>query len=147
MAEDNDHIIGFGPFRMPLVSLSLALMLGGIVVPTFLYSTQLREPTPAKLLVAICISLFSGVVFLWILDATAILRFRAEWIGKSVYGAAIVSVLGTSVAVYKNAFSERQYQYEGEWHIIIKPLNMQTESLIADHKIVLIYSQSADTYW
>src|SRR5438046_1468148 len=87
--------------RIP--GLALQIMLVGILFPTAIYAFNLRNPTPAQLLVAICMSLFSAVIFLWILDATSVLRFRSEWVSRSVYGAAIVSVLGTSVAVYQDA--------------------------------------------
>ena len=94
-------------------------MLAGILIPSVVYSLNLKDPTPAELLIAICIALFSSVLFLWILDATSVLRFRSEWIGKSIYGAAIASIIGTSVAVYSDAFSERKYPYEGRWEISI----------------------------
>src|ERR1022692_5321363 len=98
---------------LKISEMALLLMLFGILVPAAFYAFKLRDPTPPQLLVAICISLFSSVVFLWILDSTSILRFRSEWVSRSVYGAAIVSVLGTSVAVYKDAFAAKAYPYEG----------------------------------
>src|SRR5437763_1364461 len=101
--------------------IALTLMLLGILMPTAFYSIKLAQssPTPADLLVAVCIALFSSVLFLWIMDATGILPFKAAWISKSVYGAAIVSVLGTSVGVYKDYFNARKYPYEGAWQIML----------------------------
>ena len=84
--------------------MALLLMLAGILLPTALYSFRLQSPSAPELLVAVSVALFASVLFLWILDATDIMPFRAPWISKSVYGAAIVSILGTSVAVYKDYF-------------------------------------------
>ncbi len=94
-------------------------MLLGILVPAAFYSFNLRNPTPAQLLVAICISLFSGVVFLWILDATDIMRFRSEWVASSVYGAAIASCSWHQRRVYRDAFDSRKYPYEGAWDVVM----------------------------
>src|SRR5436309_1899649 len=95
--------IKFAGQKVTITTIAFFLMLGGILLPTAKYAFALREPTPAQLLVAVCMAMFSAVLFLWILDATEILPFRAAWVSKSVYGAAIVSVLGTSVAVYRDA--------------------------------------------
>ena len=85
------------------------------------------------------------VVFLWILDATSILRFRAEWISRSVYGAAIVSVLGTSVGVYQDAFNEQKYPFEGRWEVKVRKAEQTT--FVANHTVVLAYSRTAKVYW
>jgi len=87
--------------RQKVPELAFTLMIAGILVPTAMYSFRLTSPSPAELLVAVSIALFASVLFLWIMDATGILPFRAAWISKAVYGAAITSILGTSVAVYK----------------------------------------------
>jgi len=127
--------------------LALTMMLMGILAPTAFYSFRLAQssPSPADLLVAVSVALFSGVLFLWIMDATGILPFRAAWISKSVYGAAIVSILGTSVAVYSNYFNARKYPYEGPWSVILTSAtdpNRPTE-----FRTVLTYSQDASKYW
>jgi hypothetical protein len=96
-----------------LSGIALLLMLASVLLPSAYYSYHLKDPTASQLLIAICIGLFSSLLFLWIMDAVSILRFRAEWVSKSVYGAAIVSILGTSVGVYQQAFSENKYPYEG----------------------------------
>jgi hypothetical protein len=96
------------------------------------------------LLVAICIALFSSIVFLWILDAVSILRFRSEWVSKSIYGAAIASVLGTSVAVYKDAFTTRKYSYEGGWQLQIIP---QVQAPDISLPVLLMFSEQSDVYW
>src|SRR5262245_15629818 len=120
---------------------AFSLMLAGILMPTALYSFRLAQasPTPADLLVAVCIALFSGVLFLWIMDATNILQFRAAWISKSVYSAAIVSVLGTSVGVYKDYFNVRKYPYEGAWQVTLT----STENSMhpTEFPVVLAYSE------
>jgi hypothetical protein len=90
-------------------------------------------------------ALFSAVLFLWILDATSILPFRSPWVSRSVYGAAIVSVLGTSVAVYRDAFASSKYPYEGLWEVTISESGQTTP--ISQHRLLLGYSTSAETYW
>jgi hypothetical protein len=125
-------------------SLALTLMLAGVVLPSVFYSYRLIDPTPSELLVAICIALFSSIVFLWILDAVSILRFRSEWVSRSIYGAAIASVLGTSVAVYKDAFTTRKYSYEGGWQLQITP---QTQAADVSLPILLMFSEQSDVYW
>jgi hypothetical protein len=137
------HRIRFGGFEFSIPTIAFGLKLIGILLPTAKFSLDLKEPSPPQLLIAICIALFSAVVFLWILDATSLLRFRAEWVGKSIYGAAIASVLGTSVAVYKDAFSERKYPYEGRWEVQIR----KDGQLIANNQLIMMYSDSAETYW
>lgn len=134
--------IGFQQFELP--SLALFLMLVGVVLPSALYSYRLTDPTPPELLVAICVALFSSVVFLWILDAISILRFRSEWVSKSIYGAAIASVLGTSVAVYKDAFASRKFPYEGAWQLQIEPKSPIPSALLS---ILISHSEQSDTYW
>ena len=125
-------------------TLALGLMLVGVLLPSAMYSFRLHDPTPAELLIAICIGLFSSVVFLWILDAISILRFRAEWVSKSIYGAAIVSVLGTSVAVYKDAFATRKYPYEGLWELQITSWHQMADLSLP---IVFTYSEGSGAYW
>lgn len=95
--------------RKKVTEMALLLMLVGILLPAASYSVRLTHPTPSDLLVAISVALFSSVLFLWILDATSLLTFRAAWMSKAIYGAAIVSVLGTSVGVYKDYFQGSKY--------------------------------------
>ena len=142
----DNPLIQVGGKEYSLATLALFLMLIGVLLPSVIYSIKLKDPTPAQLLVAICIALFSSVIFLWILDATSILRFRAEWVSKTIYGAAIASILGTSVAVYQDAFSERKYPYEGRWEMTIQDPN-DTQGYLARNSLVLSYSESAGTYW
>jgi hypothetical protein len=120
-------------------------MLASVLLPAAYYSYHLRDPTPSQLLVAICIGLFSSVVFWWILDAVSVLRFRSEWVSKSVYGAAIVSILGTSAGVYKDALSGNKYPFEGAWHLSIS--DPKDDSQQADLSLALAYSEQAETYW
>jgi hypothetical protein len=138
-------IPGLGKRGLRISEMALLLMLAGILFPAATYSYKLHDPTPAQLLVAICITLFSGVVFLWILDATSVIRFRSEWVSRSIYGAAIVSVLGTSVAVYKDAFGARPYPYEGRWQLVV--LQPPANKILANHNLLLIFSESAGEYW
>lgn len=139
------YIVRIAGQELSLPNVSLLLMLTAIVIPAAIYSINLRDPSPAQLLIAICIALFSSVVFLWILDATSILRFHSPWVSKSVYGAAIVSVLGTSVAVYQDAFAARKYPYEGGWQLTV--LREKDEKFLADNTVSLVYSESAGFYW
>jgi len=129
--------------RIP--GLALQIMLLGILIPTALYAFNLRNPAPEQLLVAVCMSLFSAVVFLWILDSTSILRFRSEWVSRSVYGAAIASVLGTSAVVYRDAIVARKYPLEGAWELTITGAAAPT--VLADVRLVLAYSDVASAYW
>jgi len=141
MSEQSD-LIG-NVKRIP--GMALQIMLLGILIPTAFYAFKLRDPTPAQLLVAICMSLFSAVVFLWILDAVSILRFRSAWVSRSVYGAAIASVLGTSVAVYQDSFAASKYPFQGAWEITI--LDAATSAVVADRRLALAYSDSSASYW
>jgi hypothetical protein len=125
--------------------LTLMAVVIAVLMPAANYSIRLNDPTPSQLLVAICIGVFSSVVCLWILDSVGIQRFRSEWVAKSVWAAAIVSVLGTGVGVFQGAFAERKYPYEGAWAIrVYSPTN---KTLIAEHQAVMIYSQSSEAYW
>lgn len=137
------HRIRFGKNEFSIPTIAFGLMLVGILIPTAKYSFSLTDPSPSELLIATCMALFSGVVFLWILDSTSLLRFRSEWVSKSIYGAAISSVLGTSVAVYQEAFTDRKYPYEGRWEIQIE----YDIKLIASKSLILMYSSVSESYW
>ena len=138
-------LVKIGSTQYSLPNIALLLMLAGVLIPSVIYSINLKNPTPAELLVAICIALFSSVLFLWIMDATSILRFRSEWVSKSIYGAAIASIIGTSVAVYSDVFAERKYPYEGRWEITISLTD--TQPSVLKHSAVIVFSKSAETYW
>lgn len=128
-----------------IASLALLLMLAGILLPTAKFAFGLNEPTPAQLLVGVCMAMFSAVLFLWILDSTSILPFRSAWVSRSVYGAAIVSILGTSVAVYRDAFAESKYPYDGQWQITVWQTGQAAP--VAQHRLLLSYSKPAEVYW
>jgi hypothetical protein len=132
--------------KVTITTIALFLMIGGVLLPTAKYAFDLREPTPAQLLVAVCMAMFSAVLFLWILDSTSILRFRSVWVGRSVYGAAIVSILGTSVAVYRDSFAESKYPYEGLWEMTLWQA-IDSGETTSKHRVLLSYSSSAETYW
>jgi len=129
----------------PIAAIALVLMLAGILLPTATYSFRLTDPTPTDLLVAVCLALFSAVVYLWILDATSLLRFRSAWVSRSVYGAAIVSVLGTSVAVYKDYFEAPPHPYEGAWELQIA--TGDGGAYLLDEELVLTFSEAGGYYW
>jgi hypothetical protein len=132
-----------GFFTRNLAVFALVLMLASVLLPSAYYSYHLKDPTPSQLLVAISIGVFSSVVFLWILDSVAILQFKSPWVSRSVYGVAVASILGTSVGVYKDAFSDLKYPYEGRWEVSV--ISKDGEVV---HKIVaLAYSDRSDTYW
>ena len=109
MAGTDKQIEGIG---RQLPRLTLMAVVIAVLMPAANYSLRLSDPTPSQLLVAISIGVFSSVVCLWLLDAVSILRFRSEWVSRSVWGAAIVSILGTGVGVFQGAFAERKYPYE-----------------------------------
>jgi hypothetical protein len=90
-------------------------------------------------------AMFSAVLFLWILDATSILRFRSEWVSRSVYGAAIASILGTSVGVYRDAFADSKYPYDGLWDVTI--IQTGQTSPLTQHRFLMGYSRRGETYW
>jgi hypothetical protein len=142
---DNRLIREIAGARKKVPEVALILMLVGILLPTALYSFRLTAPTAAELLVAISIALFASVLFLWIMDATGILIFRAAWMSKAVYGAAIVSILGTSVAVYKDYFSTHKYPYEGAWQATLT--SNDDPSHRVEFSLLLSYSEPAATYW
>lgn len=120
--SEKEMLVKVGSTKYSLPNVALLLMMVAIILPAVNYSLWLKNPTPSELLVAICIALFSSVVFLWILDVTGVLPFKSGWVSKSVYGAAIASVLGTSVAVYSEYFSQRKHPYEGKWELTIQEL-------------------------
>jgi hypothetical protein len=141
----SDPAISFAGFELRLSSWAILLMLIAILVPAIVYNFHLRDPTPAQLLVGICIAIFSSTICLWILDAISMMRFRSPWVSHSVWVTAIASILGTSVGVYQGAFAERKHPYEGAWNFTA--LAKDSDSPIAENVIVIIHSESADTYW
>ena len=128
-----------------LAGIALLLMLASVLLPSAYYSYHLKDPSASQLLVAICIGLFSSLLFLWIMDAVSILRFRAEWVSKSVYGAAIASILGTSVGVYQQAFSENKYPYEGRWNLTL--IDSEQSIRLIDLDLSVSYSERSGSYW
>ena len=142
--EDNGWSIKVGNFKATIPSLALVMMIGGILFPAVYYSANLRDPTPASLLVAICVSVFASVIYLWILDVTNILTFRHQWISKSIYGAAIASILGSSVAVYKDFFDSEKYPLRGKWQVSV--INSRNKSL-SQNELLIGYSENSDVYY
>jgi hypothetical protein len=142
MAEIAKQIEGLG-HQIPRLTLMAVIV--AVLMPAANYSFRLSDPTPSQLLVAICIGVFSSVVCLWLLDAVSILRFRSEWVSRSVWGAAIVAILGTGVGVFQGAFAERKYPYEGQW--MIRVHSPSEDVFIAERQAVLIYSQPTESYW
>jgi hypothetical protein len=138
-----DRIVKVGNQEIALGGFALLLMLAAIIVPPVMYSVNLRNPTPAELLVAISIGMFASTLYLWVLDATNTLPFRSAWVSRGVYSAAIVSILGTSVGVYKDAFVP-PYPYQGEWLLSIRE---NGETLAAQRPVALSFSRQTGTYW
>ncbi len=134
-----------GRTREKIPEIALMLMLVGILAPTALYSYRLQSPSPAELLVAVSVALFAAVLFLWILDATDIMPFRAPWISKAVYGAAITSILGTSVAVYKDYFYADKYPFAGMWEVTLT--NTADHTHPKEFPLLLSFSEAGDRYW
>ena len=141
----SDRVIRVWGQEVALGSFALLLMLIAILLPTVMYSLNLREPTPAELLVAISIGMFASVLYLWVLDATSTIPFRSVWISRGVWGAAIVSILGTSVGVYKDAFAQHPFPFQGEWLLTVQDAAGKT--LVAQRPVALVYSQTTGVYW
>lgn len=56
-----------------------------------------------------------------------------------------MSVLGTSVGVYKDFFAERKHPFEGEWVLTI--MEEKKSEPLAQHSLILMYSKSSGFYW
>jgi hypothetical protein len=65
-------------------------------------------------------------------------------VSRSVYGAAIVSILGTSAGIYKESFTGNKYPYEGSWNLAT--IERDGHPLV-DTSIAMAYSEQAETYW
>lgn len=119
---------------------ALIIMLAIILIPPLFYAAKLLTSTTAanEIIVSISISVFASVVYLWILDVTNVLSFRSIWVSRSVYGAVIVSILGTSTAVYKGYFVEDKYPFRGAWEVTYR--NQVYNASIS-------FSKNSDTYW
>lgn len=122
----------------------VTLIVFAVLFPAMRYSVGLSAPQPAELIVAICIAVFSSLLCLWLLDVTGVFPFRSVWVSRAVYGAAVLSILGTSAGVYQGAFSDRKYPLEGDWTVRVAD---QSGKVLAKRTVVLIHSERADTYW
>jgi hypothetical protein len=142
MADVTNQVERLGR-QLPRITLMAVVV--AVLMPAVNYSIHLSDPTPAQLLVAICIGVFSSVICLWILDAVSVFKFRSEWVARSVWTAAIVSILGTGVGVFQGAFADRKYPYEGPW--VVRVYSAVDKSFIAERQAVLIFSQSTESYW
>ena len=140
----SERVIHWAGHSIPLGSLALLLMLVAILSPSVFYSWNLKDQSPPRLLIAICIGMFASVLYLWVLDTTNTVRFRSAWVSRSVYGAAIVSILGTSVGVYKDAFDDWTATAAGEWKVTLK---VDSKSLASGRSVVLVHSKSTNVYW
>src|SRR5260370_39198968 len=76
--------IKFGKIQATIPHAALVLMLTGIMAPPVFYAIRLTSPTPTQLITSICISLFASVLYLWILDATAVFRFRSGLVDRFI---------------------------------------------------------------
>jgi hypothetical protein len=132
-------------FGRQIPQLALMAVVLAVLMPAAKYSIGLHDPTPAQLLVAICIGVFSSTVCLWILDSVSIVKFRTEWVARSIWGAAIVSILGTGVGVFQGAFTERKYPYEGPWSVQV--YSPASKAFVVERQAVMIYSESSGSYW
>ncbi|MGH9427298.1 MAG: hypothetical protein ACRD2L_13465, partial [Terriglobia bacterium] len=109
------------------------------------YAWKAQNPTPSQVLLSISISVFAFVLSLWMLDAVSILRMRSAAVSRSVYGLAVASILTTSVGVYKGAFEDRKYPFEGLWEISVRSNN--DNSVLAEQSVLLMHSESGGAYW
>lgn len=147
MENENKNLekIKIGTQSLTLPTIAIVAMLGAVLLPSVVYSINLNEPTPSELLIAICIGVFSSVLSLWILNITSIINFKEKWLSKSIWTTVIVSILGSSVGVYKESFSERTYKLEGRWELSI--WNNNGEQLVLDKDLILLYSKNSEVYW
>jgi hypothetical protein len=141
-----ERVISILGQKIGLAGFALLLMLVAIVLPTVMYSWSLQQPTPAELLIAVCIGMFASVLYLWILDASSTINFRSKWISTGVYGAAIVSIMGTSVGVYAEAFGQQPFPFQGEWLLTVQD-SAAEKTLISQRSTVLAYSETTGVYW
>ena len=125
--------------------LALTAVVVAVLLPAAKYSMNLQDPTPTQLLVAVCIGVFSSVLCLWLLDAVSMVQFRSSAVSKSIYAAAIISILGTGAGVFQGAFAGRKWPYEGAWTLRVR--SNSDDTYVVDHRVVLIHSESADVYW
>ncbi|MBB4373469.1 hypothetical protein GGD63_006292 [Bradyrhizobium sp. cir1] len=149
MSIDEHHHDGAKVTDRPVAALILALSLAaGILLPSIVYAVVLRPSNPADVLVASSICLFSAIVYLWTLHATSIVPFRDPWMSKSIFGAAIVAILGTCTAAVATQLSASPHPREGTWEIRLRRVdpNTQNRSCVWDGKIILAYSSSRSSY-
>lgn len=142
MATSTDPMARLG---RQIPQLTLMFVVIAVLAPAVNYSIRLNNPTPPQLLVAICIGVFSSVVCLWLLDAVSLLRFRSDWVARSVWAAAIASILGTGVGVFGGAFAERRYPFEGPW--FVRVYSATDKMFIAEPQAVLTYREPTESYW
>jgi hypothetical protein len=135
--------IGSGK-RYDVRSVVVTLIVAAVLLPAARFSFGLSAPQPSELIVAICIAVFSSLLCLWLLDVTGVFPFRSVWVSRSVYGAAVVAILGTTVGVYQGAFSDRKHPLEGAWELQVS----DKDGVATAHRnVVLIHSESAADYW
>ena len=142
MASFGEQIADIGKQIPGLVLLAIVV---AVLLPAAKYSSNLTDPTPSQLLVAISIGVFSSTLCLWLMDAVGVLAFRSEWVSRGVWGAAVVSILSTGVGVFQGALAERKYQLEGKWEARV--ISKESDIYLTEVPLVLSYSTSADTYW
>lgn len=133
---------GKSPFSLPQAA--LVVMLVSIMLPPVNYAIRQKEATPTQLITSICISLFASVLFLWILDATGIAKFRSAWISRSVYSVAVFSVLAATVGIYKDGFATHLHPLDGIWSM--SAWTGDNERVADNLEVILYFKQSRDGY-
>jgi len=113
----SNFTVKFGRYKATIPALALLFMLGGILAPATFYSFRLQDPTPTQLIVGVSIALFASILFLWILDAMNILRFRSPWVSRSVFTIGISAIITATVGIYKDAFTEHLHPFDGLWRL------------------------------
>jgi hypothetical protein len=124
---------------------ALILMLLGIMAPPVMYALNLSTATPTQLITSICMSLFGSVLFLWILDATSILKFRSKWVSRSVYSIGVASIISATIGIYKDAFSKHLHPFDGAWQMTC--WSGTGERLAEDQPVILYSNNGGKTYF
>jgi len=129
---------------------ALMIMLAIILFPPMAYSASLMtnpSTTPDEVIMAISVGVFGCVIYLWILDSTSILVFREEWMSKSIYGAAIASIIGTSVGVYSGYFAGDKYPMRGNWELsLTAKVGMGISDKTSEFDLLIGFNENALTY-
>ncbi len=119
--HQNDSALSYEALKQLIMPALLTVILGcGVLFPSIWYSTHLSYNSSADdVLVACSISLFSSVMYLWVLHSISVITLREPWVSKAIFGAAIGSILATSAVIYKQKFTSdpNPFPLQGRWEV------------------------------